>query len=572
MKKKLLSAIVGVLLASILVTTILFVFIVKYQYEQNDMQRLKGSNKLIINLLKNDNIRDINEFFKEDFKNDGIRITYIDGDGKVLYDSTADIETMENHNDRKEVLEARKKGEGTDIRESKSTGKRQMYYATLFKDGSVIRSAIAIDDITTFQINFTKYYSIAIIFVLVTGVLISVTLSRNIVRPIEELKNTTRAITGGSLDRRVTFITDDEIGELGKTFNIMADKLQYNMNEVTENKNKLEAILKSMDSGVIAVDNRNRVITINPYAEKIFNIKHDIIGLNLMDCIRNYELEKAFLEDDSNDFMEIKLCQNNERILRVKTASIVNEYATIGKVAVLQDITEIKKLENMRSQFVANVSHELKTPLTSIKGFAETLKDVDDRETKEKFLNIINDEAERLSRLINDILTLSVIENSSEPINTLVDLNKICEDVVSMLKVPASYKEIEVSLEGDTLPLVYGHHDEVKQMLINLIDNGIKYSEKGSKVSVIKEYRDNMCVLKIKDTGFGIAKEHLPRLFERFYRIDKARSRSQGGTGLGLAIVKHIVLTMNGTIEVESEISKGSTFVVKIPEGKIKAD
>ena len=252
--------------------------------------------------------------------------------------------------------------------------------------------------------------------------------------------------------------------------------------------------------------------------------------------------------------------------LRVKTAEIVNdENAHIGKVAVVQDITDIKKLENMRSNFVANVSHELKTPLTSIKGFAETLKYVEDENKRIQFLNIIDDEAERLTRLINDILTLSDIEAQKEQKNVQFNLSEVIENVYDLMKNTADKKNITLTILENHSIYLNGDKDKFKQMLINLVDNAIKYSEDKDSVFVgSKKVQDN-CIIWVEDTGTGIPKKHLQRLFERFYRVDKARSRAKGGTGLGLAIVKHIVMNFNGTIEVESVEGEGSKFIINIP-------
>jgi len=235
-------------------------------------------------------------------------------------------------------------------------------------------------------------------------------------------------------------------------------------------------------------------------------------------------------------------------------------------VAVVQDITDIKKLENMREQFVANVSHELKTPLTSIKGFSETLKYVEDKKNREKFLQIINDEADRLTRLINDILVLSNIEKQKqELIKEEIDLNELIEKVYCLVKKSAEDKNIKINIVEGKVPLLIGNKDKYNQMIINLIDNAIKYTEPNGEVNIgTKQDKDNI-IFWVEDTGVGISKEHLDRIFERFYRVDKARSRAEGGTGLGLAIVKHIVLGINGKIEVKSEPKKGTKFIVKIP-------
>lgn len=564
MKKKLMITMLITLILTFSIVTTLFVIIENYQYMQNTKENLRINNQIVINVLEAEGFNDKNFSFKNNFKNDVIRETLIDKKGKVLSDTIADAETMDNHNERKEVKDARKEGTGYSTRYSATLRKKTLYFATAFNNGYVVRSAIAMQIIKGIEMSYFKYYIIAMMFSIMVSIIFASKLSHTIVKPIKELEFTTSSIASGKFDKRVRISSKDEIGQLGITFNNMADKLNSTLNEVLDKQNKLEAILKSMDSGVIAVDINYKIIMINPYAKKIFGINRDIIGENLMDNIRDFEFEDVFKNTDE-DYAEIKILWPKERNLRIRTADIINVREKIGTVAVVQDITDIKRLENMRTQFVANVSHELKTPLTSIKGFAETLRYVDDFKNKEKFLNIINDEADRLTRLINDTLTLSHIENSIENKEEKIDVNFIIKDVCCLVKNSAEKKNIKVVTIGDELPNLKGDNDRFKQMLINLVDNAIKYSDNNGIVKIGTRVENNNCIIWVEDKGVGISKEHIDRIFERFYRIDKARSRAQGGTGLGLAIVKHIVMTLNGNIRVESEIGKGSKFILEIP-------
>ncbi len=543
--------------------TALYMTIINYQNEENIKKSLKINNELAMNLLETDVILDKSIYFKNFNKSD-FRVTLIDVEGKVIYDSDALPEDMDNHNQRKEIIEARKFGNGYSVRFSKSLKKTMMYYASSLKDGYVIRSSMPMEVVTGFEGKYLKYYLIVLIIVFSISVIFSSKLSYVIVKPIKDLEFITARIAKGKYDRRVCINSNDEIGQLANTFNYMADRLQYTLRDSIEKQNKLQAILKSMDSGVIAVDRKNRVIIINPYAQKIFGVKKEIIGHNLMDCIRDYELEDIF--KNNIEYKEIKILWPEEKILKVRTADIISNKEHIGTVAVVQDITDIRRLENMRSQFVANVSHELKTPLTSIKGFAETLRYVEDVKTREKFLGIIDDEAERLTRLISDILTLSDIEQNREvKVKEIINVNSAIKDVYNLMKNTADTKGIGVELTIKNSPKICGDKDRFKQMLINLIDNAIKYSESGDKVYIGSEIKEEKCIVWIQDTGSGISEEHIPRLFERFYRVDKARSRARGGTGLGLAIVKHIVLSFEGEIYVESELGHGTKFIVEIP-------
>lgn len=564
MKKKLMQSILSVLIISVVVLTIFFIKIINNQYNQNIQNRLEKNNQFIISILEANNISNLQMFFEKNLSNLDVRVTYIDRDGNVLFDSYAGNETMDNHMNRPEVLEARQKKMGYSIRYSDSLEKNMLYVATSFNDGYIIRSSMTMEFINSFENRYVRYYIITVIGVVLAAAVFSSRLAQVILKPIENLRYITSRVANGELYRRVRLISDDEIGDLGKAFNNMADKLQNSLKEVTERQTRLEAVLKSMDSGVIAIDKNYKVIIINPYAKDIFGINKDIIGQNLMDIIRDFELENIF-KKNAEEYTEIKLIWPKERNLRIRTADIINDTELIGTVAVVQDITDIKRLENIRSQFVANVSHELKTPLTSIKGFAETLKIVEDPEKRDKFLDIINDEAERLTRLINDILTLSSIEQHRDLKKEVIQVSEIVHDVNYLMKNAADSKSIKLKTAIKKDIIIIGNKDRFKQMLINLVDNSIKYSENDDEVIIGTDIVGDNQIIWVEDTGVGMSHEHLGRIFERFYRIDKARSRAQGGTGLGLAIVKHIVLSLDGTIEVSSQIGKGTKFTVSIP-------
>jgi two-component system phosphate regulon sensor histidine kinase PhoR len=564
MKKKLMFYMLSILFFTLIITTALFVIIANFQYSENLKQQLLINNEINISILKSNNINNEKILFDEAGKNSSLRLTIIDTDGKVIKDTMSNSLTMENHNDRKEVVEARDKGSGSAIRYSATLDRNMIYVATEFNNGYIMRSAVPLEFVGVFTGKYLRYYLLTMMLVIIMASILTSQLSHVIVKPIKELELVTSRFARGELERRYSLYSRDEIGELGKAFNNMASRLQTTINDSLDKQNRLEAILKSMDSGVIAVDRNYKIIMMNPYAKKIFGINKNIIGKNLMDYIRDFEFESVFKET-SYDYKEIKILWPSERVLRIKTADIINVNEHIGTVAVVQDITDLKKLENMRTEFVANVSHELKTPLTSIKGFAETLRYVEDEENKEKFLNIIDDEAERLTRLINDILVLSDIEMHREENIESIDVNEAIKAVFNLMKNTADKKEISLNIVGTEVRSIYGNVDRFKQMLINLVDNAIKYSETGDKVSVGTSMESEECVIWVQDTGVGIPKEHIPRLFERFYRVDKARSRARGGTGLGLAIVKHIVLGFKGRIEVESELGKGSKFIVRIP-------
>ena len=563
MKKKILFSMTASVLFSLVITAALVILVSNYEYENNVRQNLKLNNELVINILQNQNPNNLKDFFAMNIKSSELRETLVDMNGNVLSDSQVNPANMDNHNSRQEVIDARKYGSGYSVRYSNTTKTETMYYATAFGNGYIVRSAITIKSISSMLWRYGQIYIIIMIASLIVTIIFSSRLARALVKPIKDLEDITHRISQGELHERVKVHSEDEIGDLAHTFNYMADRLENSFKDTTQKQTELEAVLKSMDSGVIAVDRDFRVMLINPYAKKIFGIDKDIIGEKLLKTIRDFELEDIIKNKEYQ--RELTIFWPVKRDLRIKTADIIYGSEHMGTVAVIHDITDIKKLENMRSQFVANVSHELKTPLTSIKGFAETLRYVEDAETRVKFLNIINDEAERLSRLISDILTLSQIEQTRGIKDETVDVSTTVSQVVMLVKNSADKKNIKLLTVGDKIEGLHGDPDLLKQMLINLVDNAVKYSGEGSQIVISTGMKDGYGVLSVRDNGIGIPKEHLERLFERFYRVDAARSREQGGTGLGLAIVKHIALSFKGTVEVESEPGRGSRFTVKLP-------
>ncbi|WP_238882512.1 two-component system histidine kinase PnpS [Clostridium sp. YIM B02551] len=562
MRKKILFSIIVTVLFALIVVSTAFITMVNYQYVNNAKETLKIYNELVkYSDLKN--IENIPKLAAADKDTPEIRITYILKSGKVVFDTDEDSSKLDNHNTREEVQAARQNGEGSAIRFSNTLHKTMVYYATQLDDGSIIRTSIPLENTKLFYNGYFKYYILVFLIVILVTIWLSFKLIKVIVEPVKEMEFITSRIAQGEYNRRVRIFSKDELGSLGKTFNNMAEQLQSKINEVVEKQNRLEAILTSMDSGVIAVDRMHNIIMINPYAKNIFSIKDDIIGKPLLDHIRDFELDLLF-EEKSEGVHEIKIIWPSERILRIRTTDIINGSEFIGTVAVLQDITDIRRLENMRSEFVANVSHELKTPLTSIKGFAETLKYVEDEATRQKFLGIIDDESERLTRLINDILTLSNIEQNNDIVKEEFHPKEIVEDVTLLMKKLADDKKIQLNTSNVSSVYLYGSKDGFKQMVINLLENAIKYSEEGDTVNCRSYSKDGEYYFEVEDTGCGIPENELTRIFERFYRVDKARSRAKGGTGLGLAIVKHIIKSYNGTIDVQSEVGKGSKFLVKI--------
>lgn len=396
------------------------------------------------------------------------------------------------------------------------------------------------------------------------GIVVVFYLTNYILEPLHEFTRTTAQLAAGDLSSKVKLNKHSEFEGLVENFNLLMDQMDTMRIDSLGSQSQLESILGSMNSGVIAVDNNNKIIIFNPFARKLFGIFTETMGKDISEVIKDDDLLKMMIVADQ--FQELVLKRNSNTVVRYKTTELLTDRSLKrGKVTVIQDVTDLKTLEQMRSQFVANVSHELRTPLTSIKGFSETLRDVEDPTTKNKFLDIIEAEADRLNRLIEDILTLSSIENQEVQIADIIDLMNATKNSMGLLEVQAKAKNIELSLIVKGEPEIIGDADMYQQMILNLVENAIKYTRANGRVKVrLEEWFDSI-ILKVEDTGIGIPTEHLPRLFERFYRVDKARHRAEGGTGLGLAIVKHIVITFGGTIQVESEPGKGSIFTITLP-------
>ncbi|GAB6169980.1 ATP-binding protein [Clostridium carnis] len=557
MKKRILvSSVITVLFALIIVTSS-FIALVNLKEIEKIKEVLSVYNNIIIN--SNDYSEKALSYFK--VNNINVRFTLVNNNGDVIFDNKK--EELENHGERSEIVGAFKLGKASSTRFSSTQNINLVYYATKINENTVIRSSVPISSIKVFTSEYTKYYIIVILLVLLLSLALSKKLVRAVIYPVKELELATSKIAKGDYSKRVKIYTNDEIGSLAHTFNNMADQLQLRVNDSLDKQNKLEAILESMESGVIAIDNNQKVMLINPYAKRIFGITEEIIGENIGEYIIDYDILKFIKDMPAIETREVKLMHPIQRELRIKKAPIINiKKAPIGIVITVQDLTDIKRLENMRSQFVANVSHELKTPLTSIKGFAETLKYVKDQETRNKFLDIIDKEAERLTRLINDILVLSNIENNHRIIEDEFNPAEIIEDVINMVTPQAEKKLTEITFVNKNKFNLIGDRDKFLQLILNLIENAIKYSNNNSKVVVRSYSVREFIYFEVEDNGIGIPKEDLPRIFERFYRVDK--SRVKGGTGLGLAIVKHIVKIFNGDIYVKSTLGEGTKFIVKI--------
>ncbi|HBV23721.1 MAG TPA: PAS domain-containing sensor histidine kinase [Jeotgalicoccus sp.] len=510
-----------------------------------------------------------------------LRYTIIGRDGTVIADSESDIETMDNHINRPEIDAVLVKNQevGESIRLSDTRDMSMMYVAIPIKaDGELIgavRTSVSTQSIDNAISAIWTTLSAILFIILLVSVISAALLSYNITKPINRVINVTKRLQNKDYSARINADYSGEIGNLNTSVNALAASLQAHVNEIEESEKQLNSILSNLVSGVVLIDDKGKVDLTNHATERFLS-KHTskIDGKEytyVFGPLGIDHLIETVIEDNVKRHDEAHIYFPEERILDVHIAPYYSQgWQQRGAIIVLHDITDIRRLEKMRSEFVANVSHELKTPITSVKGFAETLLsgDVPDEATAKQFMQIIYDESERLNRLITDLLELSKIEKQAMPLKiSEVNVNEIIENSTQTISKFARDKNITLHLPDDKNPVyVEADIDRLGQIVLNLVANAVNYTSDNGDIYIDAEERSSTVVLRVRDTGMGIPEEALDRLFERFYRVDKARSRHSGGTGLGLAIVKHLVESHDGKIYVKSVEGAGSTFTVELPK------
>lgn len=508
------------------------------------------------------------------------RITVIDSKGDVVADTKKDPEKLDNHMNRPEVTDILKKGEsvGISIRESDSLGYSMLYVAVPVKHQSktdgVLRISISLESVDAAVAKL--WGNLALIFgiALVIIAAISVFIARKITRPVREIIEVSTDLANHKYDSRIHGKISGELQDLSISVNTLAESLETQMFEIKQNEQRLNAIVQNLVSGVMLINVDKQVIMTNRTMYQILG-ETEITGKPFYEVIKSFALSQlieATFETKTIQQKEIILYFPREMILDASVSPILGENGEItGIILLLHDITQIRHLENVRSEFVTNVSHELKTPVTALKGFAETLLDgaMYDEMLLKKFLTIIKEESDRLHRLIMDILALSRIEQNPVPENVeLVEVDEVIEQSARTIFEMATEKNIQVIIPEKTIPSVTieTDRDKLQQILINLLSNAINYTPVDGKVEVKLIEQEAEVIIEVTDNGIGIPAKDIDRVFERFYRVDKARSRHSGGTGLGLSIVKHLVENCGGRIEVESQEEVGSTFRVTLPK------
>ncbi|MBI4773754.1 MAG: HAMP domain-containing protein [Deltaproteobacteria bacterium] len=522
----------------------------------------------------------IDPILKRMGKDLGLRLTLVNAKGAVIGDSevpSAQIPEMDNHGGREEVRSAIRTGFGKSHRVSATTGKEMLYMAQkvfLPKDNwGILRLSASLIEVRQeiAEILWRLYSAAAGAFVLI--VVCTLWLGRRIANPIENMTQMVRRIAEGDFRLRILEYPKDEIGELGKAMDTMAHRLQTTIEKLNGETSQLTSVFRGMIEGVMVVNERGEIVLVNDAFKRFFPQVKDIEGQGPLAAIRNTLITEAIrsaLGGKETFDLEIAVGLENSRFFQANVVPLRIEGQAKGCIAVLHDITRIKKLEQMRKDFLANVSHEIRTPLTTIKGYSETLLELppEDWEAKRRFLQVIVKHADRLSSLVADLLKLSAIDSHKVELHmTALNMESLFKGLKQTYAKALDSKELSMTFdEGIGELSVFGDYGSLNRIFENLVDNAIKYTPLGGKIRVGASTDQEWVDVTIEDTGIGIPKKDLDRVFERFYRVDKERSRDLGGTGLGLAIVKNLVIANGGRVWAESRVGKGSTFHVALPK------
>jgi len=493
------------------------------------------------------------------------RVTIIAMDGTILADSDENIESMENHSHRPEVVEALQGKTGKSIRFSSTADRDMLYVAVpIEKDGKitgVIRTSLYLKDIDKLltKLNYhVAWVSLGTVLIALLGALL---ISNNIVQPIKNLTSAARKVASGDFSVRVFLKTKDELRELADNFNRMNEEMQRMFTELSQQKEELNSIIHSLQEGLLVVDKQGRIIRANESYWRIAG-GQPVEGELYWQTMRNPKLAELLKKAGTEKRNFVEELTLGDRIFMCSVTPLKGGEEI---VSIFHDITEIKDIEKIKKDFVINVSHELRTPLTAIKGYAETLRKEVDTSLGKKYLEIVERNTNRLINIVNDLLLLSSLEEKAVLELEDIDLRGFLENVIRIFDQRLKDKQLSLVIDvKENLPPIKADLFKLEQMLVNLLDNAVKYTDRG-KITVSVDVHDKRVRIQVRDTGIGIPKDDIPRIFERFYVVDKSRSRKSGGTGLGLSIVKHIVLLHNGTIDIESALGKGTSVTVTLP-------
>lgn len=483
------------------------------------------------------------------------RITWIAEDGTVLYDSQTDTQEMENHMERQEVREALREGYGESRRYSATLLERFFYSAQKLPDGTILRLSVSQHSILTLLLGMVQPICMVFLIALILSVVLAVRISRKIVEPLN----------GVDLDNPLSNEGYDELSPLLRRIDSQQKQLRRQREELGQKENELSTIIGSMNEGMVLLNNKGKIISINPAAKKLLETDAECKGMDTLSLCRNLELQEI-LEDALQGKQGKRTILFHGESYQVEADPIVSSNEIIGTALFFFNITEREKAEQIRREFTANVSHELKTPLHSISGYAELLKnDMVRYEDRIPFAGKIYAEAQRMIRLVEDIISLSHLDEGAKDMEREdVNLYELAEKAVQSLRPEAEAAGVVLELSGTTT-VCHGVAQLLYSMIYNLCDNAIKYNRENGTVLVSVNREGQSVTLSVRDTGIGIAPEHQERIFERFYRVDKSRSKAVGGTGLGLSIVKHAVKIHRAKTEIKSAVGEGTEIIVTLP-------
>lgn len=484
------------------------------------------------------------------------RVTWIATDGTVLYDNYGDESAMENHLWREEVREALKYGFGESERNSSTLEERALYAAQRLNDGTVIRLSIAQSSILTLILGMLQPMCTVFAIALILSLFLAYRLAKNIVEPLNKL----------NLDEPLKNENYDELAPLLRRIAWQQKELSKKSSELQNRQNEFEAVTDSMNEGLVLMNYKGTILSINEAAARLLDTGHESVGKNILTINRNMELQeilsKALAGETAQKVVAIK-----EGYYQIEASPVVADGAISGMALLIFDVTERENAEQMRREFTANVSHELKTPLHTISGYAELMKaGIVKSDDVPNFASKIYGEAQRLSQLVEDILNLSHLDEGAEGMTRMeVDVYALCEATIKSLETEAEGADVKMSLAGKSAT-INGIPQLLASIVYNLCDNAIKYNKEGGSVNVTVTDKDTEVIVSVNDTGIGIPPEHLDRIFERFYRVDKSHSKEVGGTGLGLSIVKHAVKIHDAKVDVTSTVGEGTTITVALPK------
>ncbi len=513
----------------------------------------------------------------------GTRFTFVLPSGHVLGDSDKDPAAMESHADRPEVASALAGRTGTEVRFSDTLHENLLYVAMPLRgaDGGIagaMRAAVPLTELEAHLGQVRRRMAWAGVAVALAAALLSYAMARRISRPLRDMRRVAERYAAGDFSHRLPVPDSAEMATLAEALNRMAAQLDERIQAVLRQRNEKEAVFASMGEGVVTVDAQERLIDLNAAAARLFGVQPEAArGRSVQEVLRNSDIQLLIARTlaargPSELEFTLRAAGGPERFIQAHATVLQHADGRPGAVVVLNDVTRMKRLETMRQDFVANVSHELKTPITSIKAASETLLDgsIGLPEEPRRFLEMVDRHANRLGSIVEDLLALSRIEYEAEQRRIPMERGSV-RDVLDLAVRACSNRAAErgIALVLDCAdPIVASVNAPLlEQAVVNLIDNAVKYSDAGARVCVRAGHEGGGIRIEVIDPGCGIEAHHLPRLFERFYRVDMARSRKMGGTGLGLAIVKHIAMAHGGTVDVESEPGKGSVFRIQLPEG-----